>query len=797
MAVWLRARAELRARLRSWIAIALLVSLAGGVVIAAAAGARRTETAFDRAAKEIRPNHLTVGSGGDFGFADLDLDRVARLPQVVDAAREDYPLFGFAQTDGGRKLSAEELGLLASPDPRYGVDLDAFEIIDGRRADPTRVEEAVVGETAAERFGLHPGSTVELAFYARDQLAEFATERSPRPTGPRLRFHVVGAFEEFALPGGGESDSPMLASSAFYRKYRGSIAMIDSLAVRLRHGEADLQPFRKGVDDLAKGGSKSVFTSFEATDQLERSAHFVAAALWLLAALGAVAGIVILGQAVARQVAIQATEHQTLRALGLTPRQLLEVGMAQAALVGIAAVVIGAALAVALSPIAPLGHARDAEPDPGPAFDGLVLGAGSAGLFVLVLAVSAAAFWRAARAPRATSRAGVRGGRPGVATRLARLGLPVTAVVGARLALDRGSGPASVPVGSALAGVVLAVATLTTALIFTASLHRLESTPRLYGQNWDVQAGDGVFGGEAAADVYPALRQERAVTEFSGGTIKPLTIEGEDVQVLGFEKAAGSVTPTVIEGRAPSRPDEVMLAGKTMDALDATVGGTVSARYGSSIRDLRVVGRGVLPELGQISLGRGAAVTFAGLRRLIPTAPRNLFMIRFRPGTDVAATKSRLGAVFEDRAAGSLKPRDVTDFSEVSGTSFGISALIGAIALATLVHVLVSTIRRRGRELAILKALGMERSQVLRTVGWQASTHAVCALLVGIPLGLAAGRWGWRLFADGLGVAPVAVVPVPAVLLVIPGAILVANLTAAVPGWIAARTPPALVLRAE
>jgi ABC-type lipoprotein release transport system permease subunit len=172
-------------------------------------------------------------------------------------------------------------------------------------------------------------------------------------------------------------------------------------------------------------------------------------------------------------------------------------------------------------------------------------------------------------------------------------------------------------------------------------------------------------------------------------------------------------------------------------------------------------------------------------------------MIRFHPGTDATAAKKRLRAVFEERATGELKPRDVTDFSAVGETPLVISALMAALALATLGHVLVSTVRRRGRELAVLKALGMERAQVSLTVACQASTYALTALLVGVPLGLAAGRWGWRLFAEELGVVPESVVPVLAVLLVIPAAIVAANAIAALPGWIAARTRPALVLRAE
>jgi ABC-type lipoprotein release transport system permease subunit len=105
--------------------------------------------------------------------------------------------------------------------------------------------------------------------------------------------------------------------------------------------------------------------------------------------------------------------------------------------------------------------------------------------------------------------------------------------------------------------------------------------------------------------------------------------------------------------------------------------------------------------------------------------------------------------------------------------------------------------RHRRRDLAILKTLGFERAQVSRVVTWQATTIVSIALLIGVPLGVAAGRWSWRLFADALGVVPDARVPIAAIFLLIPATLLIANLFAALPARLAANTRPAAVLRAE
>ena len=74
---------------------------------------------------------------------------------------------------------------------------------------------------------------------------------------------------------------------------------------------------------------------------------------------------------------------------------------------------------------------------------------------------------------------------------------------------------------------------------------------------------------------------------------------------------------------------------------------------------------------------------------------------------------------------------------------------------------------------------------------------AAVAVAAGLPLGLAAGRWAWRLFADQLGVPPRPVTPLAAVAALVPATVLLANAVAALPGLLAARTRPAAALRTE
>jgi ABC-type lipoprotein release transport system permease subunit len=126
-----------------------------------------------------------------------------------------------------------------------------------------------------------------------------------------------------------------------------------------------------------------------------------------------------------------------------------------------------------------------------------------------------------------------------------------------------------------------------------------------------------------------------------------------------------------------------------------------------------------------------------------------------------------------------------------------LSILFGAMAAAALAHVLVTAIRRRRRDLAILKTLGFVQRQVRSAVAWQASAVALLAVVAGIPAGVVLGRWGWRLVASEFGVVPVSVDPILTLALVLPAALILANIVAAIPGRVAARTKPALVLRTE
>jgi ABC-type lipoprotein release transport system permease subunit len=262
------------------------------------------------------------------------------------------------------------------------------------------------------------------------------------------------------------------------------------------------------------------------------------------------------------------------------------------------------------------------------------------------------------------------------------------------------------------------------------------------------------------------------------------------------------VTPSLIEGHLPTGLDEVALGTQTMRQIGVHIGSTIPVGAEGGKLRMRVVGRVAVPNLffSFTRPGEGAALSFQAIRRIAPQQTQQGIaeFIRFAPGVDpetyLGGLRKRFHQTFVLPQPQSSQLASLTEVGQVPLVLAGILALMAA---ATLAHTLITSIRRRRLDIAILKTLGFVRGQVSATVAWQATMLGAVAVVIGIPVGIVAGRWGWNVFADHLGVVPDAVVPVLTVLLAIPATIVVANLLAVVPGRIASRLRPGPVLRTE
>ena len=278
-----------------------------------------------------------------------------------------------------------------------------------------------------------------------------------------------------------------MGDAAFYARHNSGLAIFQMAALRLRHGAADIPPMLHEISKLAHGRPTLTYPLATQSANTERSIHLQAVALWLLAGLLAVIGVLVTGQLLARQGFLEADDFGTLRALGMSPRQLLAAGLARAAAIGAGGAVVAGLLAVAVSPLFPVGLARVAEPYPGLWVDGVVVLLGALATVLATVACAVPAAWRSAA--RSTARAlpsadGVAQRRLTV-TAVTRGIRPVPARLGIRLAVQPGAGRTAVPVRTTIASAAVGVAALTAAIVFSASLGHLLATPRLYGVSWD------------------------------------------------------------------------------------------------------------------------------------------------------------------------------------------------------------------------------------------------------------------------------------------------------------------------
>ena len=824
---WLALRAQLRQRWRAMAGLALLLGLAGGVVLTAAAGAWRTGTAYPRLLTWANAAQVLVipGEPDPAYFAAL-----ARLPQAAAVAPAYQYTVALPVAHGAPDFQVQAW---SSPDGSYGQAVDRVKLTAGRMFTAGPAIEAVIDPRLASLEHLQPGDTLRLLGVPAN--AQGDTDLSLAfPVDVRVA--GIGVFDDQVVPVTATDSEPLvLLSPAFTRtKAAASVLYLPQAAVRLRPG-ASPAAFIAAAKALEQKypQAQSEYTAFDnLADQVaatERAMRPEAVALAIFAALTGMIALAVAGQLFARQLALDSAELPVLRALGATRGSLLVVTLARLAVVTVSGAVIAVAVAVAASPLMPVGAAREAEPDPGVVVNTAVLGAGLAVIALAPLALLALPAWRAARAalgPLGVAEPGAGRTRPSrLAAALTSAG-PVATGVGVRMALEPGRGRTAVPVRSALAGTAVAIGALVAAAVFGASLVGLVSTPARYGQNWDAELSLG-FAAVPAPFGARVLAAEPAITGYAEGDTGQVSIDGTLVPAVGVDPAPGAAPGylTLLAGHAPAGPGQIALGALTMRAVHARLGQDVQVAVNVSTgvagprqaRTMRIVGEAVfpdfgLPELSDTDLGSGALVATS----LLSSTQANtgctghvtcydFFLLRYRPGTGASAAAATLLAAAAKAGCpsgactvtGDQRPGDIQDYVAVRDTPLLLGAVLALLAVGTLTHVLLTGVRRRRRDLAVLKALGLTRAQLQGAVAWEATALAAAALLVGVPVGIIAGRLAWAAFATEAGVAAGATFDLVLVLLTIPVTLLLANLIAAWPGQTAARLRPAAVLHAE
>ena len=184
-AAWLIVRADLRRRRRAMLAMALLIGLVSGVVLVAAAGARRTDTAYPRLLRWAHASQVLIvpgeqglragpGATGRTGYYAA----VRRLPQV--AALSSTALLGMAVLVPHHPPDTNA-NTAASLDRAAGFSLDRVQVLAGRRYNPADPHAVMIDQRMADLTHLRPGGLLRV-------LPSPASPPTPRTSGTPCRW---------------------------------------------------------------------------------------------------------------------------------------------------------------------------------------------------------------------------------------------------------------------------------------------------------------------------------------------------------------------------------------------------------------------------------------------------------------------------------------------------------------------------------------------------------------------------------------------------------------------------------
>jgi ABC-type lipoprotein release transport system permease subunit len=764
--------------LLSLVLAVVIAALAGGAALTAAAGARRSDSAYARFLTWTRHGDFATGGGSD-AWLTKDLAAIERAPFVAIAAH--VPVVGaHVVMPDGRVFQPFQVAVVDDADNVLARGLiDREKVLRGRRSDPASATDATVSFATAERLGVDVGDPITLL-----------PDEGGQPVTVRVVGVVVRAGEFPTLSGA--TQSSVALTSAFERAHPSLFSPgNDGLIVRVKPGtpraavEAWLQGHLHGTDieDL------SIQTS-----SVERTIRLETIALWAVAVVLALVFMLLLGQMLFRQALAAADSVATLATLGFTRGQVSRLGAARGLLVGTFGAAGAVTVAIVASPLTPVGLGRLAEPSPGIRIDAPVLLVG-AGAIVALTTLFGAFAARRAIASTAEIRVGRRPLRlPDVPPAL-RVGL---------LALLRPTRRRDARLTrTALASMCVVVAAVTAVLLMLTSLSHLRRSPALAGATWDGALVVSQHPDEhALTTALTRLESFPGVEAASGSGWTSVSASGRDIPVQVFDDGS-DIRPAIAAGRMPGRA-EIALGADEMHRLGVGIGDRVQLAAQPDARPVavEVVGRSVLvaPIFRPAAPGDGGVLTTSTMRTLGVSRAEaaGLVIVRFAPGVDKAAALDRASqAIHAGFAFGSGDRTIVAGVQRVRTVPLALIVVLAVLGAAAFVHLQLLSTRRRRLDVAVLQTMGFTRRQVVATATSQAVGIALAALVIGAPLGLLAGRIGWVRFADHIRVVA-RPSTTPAVLAAIGLVLLLVALVAGVAsGLRAAIVGPARALRTE
>jgi hypothetical protein len=327
-------------------------------------------------------------------------------------------------------------------------------------------------------------------------------------------------------------------------------------------------------------------------------------------------------------------------------------------------------------------------------------------------------------------------------------------------------------------------------LVVTGSTAHAVDGPRSWGFGFDRNVQIGPLGGDAEDEARITAAPE--VAGLSEALVAQARVDGSTFELQAITPIRGEALPVITSGRAPRAADEIAAGGPLLRAVHLHVGDEVTFDGGHT---MRIVGTTAMPNLDNGDFGYIIWAGPGALDRLRLEPVDRVLLIEAADGV----SHERLDEVIADEEGGSLpfRPAQVENLRQIGSLPLVLGSFLALLALGSLAHALLSAIRSRGRELAILRSLGLVRGQVRGTVRWQAVVAVGTGLLVGVPVGLVVGSMVWRRIASTIGTPADVVVSVGGLAAIVAALLIAALAVAWWPAHRAAAARPAEVLRTE
>jgi ABC-type lipoprotein release transport system permease subunit len=784
---WAWARSELRRGRRANVALVMLIALSGAVVLTAAAGARRTDSAFRRFMQTSNLADVQVQYSTE-ADVDQEVEDAFRAHPDVEVVAPLYFTFG------ANEASDYDLLIVSGPDPALFRQIDRPRVLEGRVPDPAAADEVLINPFVQEDLGVRVGDRIELETFAPE--TDFEDPSSEPIPGPTADVEVVGIG---TLPYDAADDTfgLIVATPAYYEQYATrAMGFGPSLDVTVRDG-ADAESVAEEVAEPFAFDELFLSPAEDLEAKVHDGTRALVVGLWAFTGVAGVAFLIACAQATRRRLEATDGDQLALRSVGLG-----RVDRALAATMTVVPmVVVGCALAalvaIPASALMPIGAPGRAEPDPGIHVDLTVLAGGALALAVVLLL---AAVWASARIVHPRSTAAGRGSAivAGAApAQLVRTRLGPVESLGVTMALDPDSQRGRVPVRSAFLGAVLGAAGLAGVLTFGAGLDALVHEPARSGWNWTLRI-------DPFDDEVDAIASLDGVEHLGRLSQRQVVIEGDAVNGGAMSSITGSPSFTIVRGRMPAADEEVALGPALADRIGRGVGDrvTLTGPDGEDVRKV-VVGLALLPTFDDdVAFNESVALTLPELDRLAHSdgEGNDATLVTFDEDISYAEAAARVTSVAPEAVSVysyPVLPTDVANLDDVRPLPRALAIFLALLGLAAIAHALATSVHRRRRELGTVRSLGFVARQVQGAVTVQSATMVVVGLLAGVPLGIVVGRTAWRAVAEGLGVVSTPTVPVPLLAAVVPAAVLAGIVVAWYPGRMARRGVALDALRSE